>query len=107
RRSRAKGQDIDASPVGVNGRIRTKVKCIRALPERLERRCDVLRPPDFGCSDLKAELAGDRLGLAHFQYGGAIADMRHDRQPAKIGYDLSQQFKFLPDRITYLLLLTR
>ena len=80
-------------------RVRTKVKCIHALPERLERRCDVLRSPDFGCGDLKAELAGRCLGLAHFHYRGGIADIGHDRQPAKIGDGLAQKFDFLAGSI--------
>src|SRR5262249_55975508 len=46
-------------------------------------------------SDLQAELAGRCLGLAHFQYGGGIADIGHDRQPAKIGDDLAQEFESL------------
>src|SRR5262245_8904063 len=52
RQSRAHSQDIDASPVGVHERVRTNIKCIRAVLERLEGGCDVLRSPDFGCSDL-------------------------------------------------------
>ena len=80
-------------------RVRTKVKCIHALPERLERRCDVLRSPDFGCGDLKAELAGRCLGLAHFHYRGGIADIGHDRQPAKVGDGLAQEFECLAGSI--------
>jgi AhpD family alkylhydroperoxidase len=38
---RAHGQDVDASEVGDHERVRTKVKCIRAVPERFERRRDV------------------------------------------------------------------
>src|SRR5262245_48165781 len=72
RQSHAHGQDVDASPIGVHERVRTKVKCIHALPERLERRCNVLRLPDFGWSDLNAELAGRCLGLTHFQYRSPI-----------------------------------
>src|SRR5262249_26716368 len=102
RQSRAHSQDVDASPIGIHERVRTKVKCIRALPECLERRCDVLRWSDFGCNGLQAELAGRCLGLAHFQYGGGIADIGHDRQPAKIGDDLAQEFESLAGSIRYL-----
>src|SRR5262249_5505382 len=102
RQSPAGGQDVDAMPIGVHERVRTKVKCIRALPERLERRCDVLCSPDFGCSDLKAELAGSCLGLAHVQYRGGIANISHDCLTAEIGYGLPQGIKFLSHSIPYL-----
>src|SRR5262249_53462537 len=45
------------------------------------------------CSDLKTELARRFLGLAHFQYGGGIVDVGHNRQPAQIGYHLAQQIE--------------
>ena len=99
RQSRAHRQDVDAGPVGVHERVGTKIKCIRAVLERLEGGCDVLRSPDFGCSDLKAERAGRCLDLAHLQHGGGIAHISHDRQPAKTGYDLAQQFEFLASSI--------
>ena len=86
----------------VHERVRTNIKCIRAVLERREGRCDILRSPDFGRSDLKAEHAGCRLDLAHFQHGGGIADIGHDRQPAKIGYYLTQDFESLADSIRHL-----
>jgi hypothetical protein len=99
RQSRAHSQDVDATPVGIHERVRTNIKGIRAVLERLEGGGDVLRPPDFGCSDLKAERAGRCLGLAHVQHGGGIADIDHDRQPAKIRYHFAQEFEFLANSI--------
>jgi hypothetical protein len=102
RQSRAHRQDVDAGPIGVHERVGTKIKCIRAVLERLEGGCDVLRSPDFGCSDLKAERAGRCLDLAYFQHRGGIAHISHDRQPAKTGYGLAQQFEFLASSIRIL-----
>jgi hypothetical protein len=48
------------------------------------------------------ERAGRCLGLAHVQHGGGIAHIGHDRQSAKSGYHLAQQFEFLTTSIRYL-----
>jgi hypothetical protein len=68
RQSRGQRQGIDANAVCVHERIDRDIKCIRAAPERVEGGRDVLRSPDFGCGDLKAEGAGRCLGLAHLQH---------------------------------------
>ena len=95
RQSRGQRQGVDANAVGVHERVDTDIKCIRAALERVEGGRDVLRSPDFGCGDLKAERAGRCLSLAHVQHGGGIAHIGHDRQPAKTGYSLAQKFEFL------------
>src|SRR5262249_47382698 len=45
------------------------------------------------------EPAGRFLSLAHIQHGAGIARIGHDRQPAKTGYDLAQEFEFLATSI--------
>ena len=49
--------------------------------------------------DLEAERAGRCLNLAHLQHGGGIADIGHDRQPAKTGDDLAQKLESLAGKI--------
>jgi len=102
RQSRAHRQNVDANPVRVQERVGTKIKCIRAVPEGLEGRYDILSSPDFGCSDPKAEPAGRCLSLAHIQHGAGIARINHDRQPAKTGYDLTQELEFLATSVRHL-----
>ena len=49
--------------------------------------------------DLEAERAGRCLNLAHLQHGVGIADIGHDRQPAKTGDNLAQEFEPLAGKI--------
>ena len=74
--------------------VRHETKYTRAAESRSYRfpwrDCLVVLAPDR-----QAELAGCCLGLAHFHYGGGIADIAHDRQPAQIGDNLPQQFEAL------------
>ena len=77
----------------------TDIKRVRAALERLEGGRDILGSPDFDCGDLEAERAGRCLNLAHLQHGGGIADIGHDRQPAKTGDNLAQEFESLASKI--------
>ena len=104
RQPRSQRQGVHANAVGVQQRVGTDVKCIRVgLDERVERRCDVLRPSHFGYSDLKAKLAGRCLGFAHLRQGGGIVGIRQDRQSAQTGHNFTQELEFLPTGIRYLI----
>ena len=48
--------------------------------------------------DFEAERAGRCLNLAHLQHGAGIANIGHDRQPAKTGNNLAQKFEALAGR---------
>jgi hypothetical protein len=94
---RSQRQSVDANAVGIQERVGTDVKYIRVgLDERVERRCDVLRPSHFGCSDLKAKLAARCPGFDHIQQNGGNAGIRQDRQSAQTGHNLAQEFDFFP-----------
>ena len=80
-------------------RVATDIKCIRAALERLEGGRDILRSPNFECRDFEAERAGRCLNLAHLQHGGGIANIGHDRQSAKTGDNLAQEFESLASKI--------
>jgi hypothetical protein len=43
---------------GVNEGVGTNIKCLRAAIERLEGGRDILRPPDFECSDVGLAVDG-------------------------------------------------
>src|SRR6266511_6024461 len=75
------------------------MKRVRAALERLEGGCDILRSPDFEWGDLKAERAGRRLNLAHFQHVAGIADIGQGRQPTETGDNLAQKFESLAGKI--------
>jgi hypothetical protein len=62
------------------------VRCLSLL----ERRHDVLRPPDGEGGDLQPEHAGRGLHFAHLLRNNGIVDIAHERQPAEIGDDLPQ-----------------
>ena len=68
----------DANPVGDHERVATDVERLRAALEQFEGGRDILRSPDFGCGDLKAQCMGSCLNLAHFQHGGGIARIGND-----------------------------
>src|ERR1700676_69905 len=78
----------------------TDVDCVRAIPERLERRCDIVTSPDFECSHLISESSGRRLSVAHFQHHGVIPNICQDCQSAKAGYDLAQNFDPLSSKVS-------
>src|SRR6202011_3852147 len=92
RQSSVERKGIDAVAVDDHQRVDHDVDCVRAIPERLERRCDILTSPDFECSHLISEGSGCRLSVAHFQYHGVISNICRDCQSAKAGYDLAQNF---------------
>ncbi len=83
----------------INERVGTDIECVRAALERLEGGRDILRSPDFGCDDLKAERAGCCLNLAHLQHGDGTADIGQNRQSAKTGNNLAQNFEPLAGKI--------
>jgi len=49
---------MNASAVGYYERVGTNIKCVHAALERVEGGRDILRLPNFGCDDLKAERIG-------------------------------------------------
>src|SRR5262249_36940395 len=54
---------------------------------------------DFQCDALEAERVGRCLSLGHLEHGGGIASISHDRQPAKTGHNLAQEFDSLAGKI--------
>ena len=67
--------------------------------DRLEGRGDVLCSLYSRCDDLKAELAGCGLCLAHLQRGLGKADIGQDRQSAQTGDNLAQKIDLLASKI--------
>jgi hypothetical protein len=80
---------IDAHVIGVYESVSTDIKRVRAASKRFDGGCDIFRAPDFDCGSVETERAGRRLNLSHFQRGGRIADIGHDRQPAQTRKKLS------------------
>ena len=80
-----------------SGSLQTS-KGVRATLDRLESGRDVLRSPDFERGDFEAERAGRFLNLQHVQHGDRTAHIGHDRQPAKSGENLTQEFEALQGR---------
>jgi hypothetical protein len=60
---------------------------------------EILGFPDLRCHHRKAERAGRRLSLVHFQHGVWAADVEQDRQRAETGEDLAQHFETLAGKI--------
>src|SRR5262249_16969191 len=102
RQPQAERQDDDAYPVSVYERIATDVKGVRAALERLKDGRNVLRSPNFECGDLVAKTSGRCLNLAHFQHGVPGFGIGQDRQAAKTGDNLAQEFEALVRKIDLL-----
>jgi hypothetical protein len=83
------------NPIGVHEPVDTNIKCVCAAIERVDGGRDILRSLDFDCVDFESERAGRRLNLAQLQHAKGIADIAHDRQAAKAGDNLAQDFESL------------
>jgi len=98
--SRAKRQAIDLELPRDYQRVDRDVNSVGVIPERLERRCDILSLSDFRCDHLISERLRCGLSVAHFQYRGAIRGICQDGQSAKTGYKLAQDFDPLSSKIS-------
>src|SRR5262245_8701365 len=99
RQSRAQRQCVDANPVSVKECVGTNIKRFRTALESLEAGRDILRSLDFERGNFETERLSHRLSFACLQYGIGKADIDHDRQPAKTGDDLAQEFESLASSI--------
>ena len=86
---------IDPNLVGSGERITNNIKGLRATLECLEGRCDIRRLPDFQRDGLDAERAGRGVDLVQLPHARWIVGIGHDRQSAKAGDDLAQEFEAL------------
>src|SRR4029450_8353334 len=64
---------------------------------------DILRSPNFECSDLVSKLARRCLNRAHFQHGSGASNIGHDRQPAATRDNLAREFEALVSKIELLI----
>ena len=100
RQARADCQNVDSNPVGVCERVGTDIKGLCAALQRLKGGRDILCSPNFEREDFETERAGRCLNLAQLQHDKGIADIAHDRQPAKIGHELAQKFQPLARKVS-------
>ena len=98
RPSRAKRQDIDAKPVGVNKWIGQDIKCIRTTFERIEGRRDVVRSPDLYWRNRQAEGAARRLNFDHIGNAARIISIAQDPH-LEVAEDLTQEFETFGGKI--------
>ncbi len=75
------------------------IKCVRLAFESLKSGRNILCSPDPMWRDFQAEVASRSLHLAHLPHGSAIASVKHDRQPAKVRDNLTQEFEPLAGSI--------
>jgi hypothetical protein len=78
--------------VGTYERVGADIKRACASVERRNGGPDILGSLDFQSGDIEAEGAGCSLHPIHFQHGSWITGIPHDRQSAKTGDDLAQEF---------------
>src|SRR6476646_1340350 len=93
--SRRERETTDPNLVGSGERITNNINGLRAILECLEGRCDIRRLPDFQRDGLNAERAGCGLDLIQLPHPWWIVGIGHDRQSAKAGDDLTQEFEAL------------
>src|SRR5262249_19714080 len=99
RQSRGERQRVDTNPVGGYQRLGTNIKGLRSALERLEGGRDILGSPAFQFEEVASYREGRCLILGLLEHGGGIASISHDRQPAKTGHHLAQEFESLAGKI--------
>jgi hypothetical protein len=85
----------DPNLVGTGERSTNNIKGLRATLECLEGRRDIRHLPDFQRDRLDAERASRGLDLIQLPHARWIVGIRQDRQSAKSGDDLAQEFEAL------------
>src|SRR5262249_13600754 len=76
--SRAKCKGKDAHQIGDHQLINRNVKCVCLGFHYLERRTEILHPPNFDWHDFNTERESCSLGLPHLQYRLGIPHIEDD-----------------------------